>query len=391
MVTLQQFDDDALRELSQRTDSVGILSVYVDAEPGERPNLEGTAIDLKNRFRELQRRVSEEDPSQNRDVSASLDRLWPEVEKLASPTEPGRGRVLFGALGGDWVLRLESHMAGLKNRLVFDESPFLHPLLELLDEGRSAGVVLVSSEEARVYEWRLGVLRSLSQMKDEYVEAPHERSGQIGGGPSGRFDTPMREQRQSRDRDLAQRFLADVVSNVSNLATERGWERILVSGGERWTESTISRFPETLQGRLIAEPRVLLGLDETGLADAVSARLHDEHTEREKRLLDRVLEAGQSGAGALGLSEVAAALNAGRAAHLVYDPDVRYAGSVGEDGTLYAGEENVPGGEGKRPEPRLTERLVEQAFRTGVRISPVEGAATGALKEADGIGALLRW
>ena len=34
---------------------------------------------------------------------------------------------------------------------------------------------------------------------------------------------------------------------------------------------------------------------------------------------------------------------------------------------------------------RLTERLVERAFETGARASPVEGAARGALAEAGGI------
>jgi hypothetical protein len=39
---------------------------------------------------------------------------------------------------------------------------------------------------------------------------------------------------------------------------------------------------------------------------------------------------------------VAAALNAGRVAHLVYDPEVRYRGTVGADGALYGGDEVGP-------------------------------------------------
>jgi hypothetical protein len=37
----------------------------------------------------------------------------------------------------------------LSNRVVLDAGPFIHPLLELLDEGRPAGVLLVSQDEAR--------------------------------------------------------------------------------------------------------------------------------------------------------------------------------------------------------------------------------------------------
>ena len=99
---------------------------------------------------------------------------------------------------------------------------------------------------------------------------------------------------------------------------------------------------------------------------------------------ERVRESGRSGAAALGLSEVAAALNVGRVAHLVYDPEVRYTGTVAPDGALYGDVEVGPGGHPGTPEPRLTERLVERALDTGARISPVEGAADGGLRAAAG-------
>lgn len=63
----------------------------------------------------------------------------------------------------------------------------MHPLLELLDEGRPAGVVLASAIDARLLEWRLGKLQVLSRLEREELEAPHERAGQIGGGPPGQF------------------------------------------------------------------------------------------------------------------------------------------------------------------------------------------------------------
>ena len=91
------------------------------------------------------------------------------------------------------------------------------------------------------------------------------------------------------------------------------------------------------------------------------------------------------------MSEVAAALNAGRVEHLVYDPEVRYTGTVGADGSLYGGDEVSPDGQPGSLESRLTERLVEQALKTGARISPIEGAARGGLRDAAGVAALLRW
>lgn len=391
MVAIERLDDDALWDLSQRTDELGVLSVYVNADPRQDPNLQGVAIDLKNRFRELQRRVAEDAGSaQARDVAAALERLWPQMESLASPTAPGRSRIAFAALRSDWILRLDSAMP-VATRMMLDDGPFIHPLLELLDEGRAAGVVLVSAEDARLLEWRLGSLEALTRMEQEYVEAPHERAGQIGGGPEGQFHTPMREQRQARQRDRMQRFLDQVTQVAADLAGDRGWERILISGGERWTEPTAARFSQALRDKVFVDTRVLNGLDDAGLATAVTERVHEQHTERERQLLEHMHEAGRSGAGALGLSEVATALNAARVAPLVYDPEVRYTGTVGADGALYGGDEIGPDGQPGTPEPHLTERLVERALRTRAKISPIEGAAARDLGDAAGIAALLRW
>ncbi|MGE2688878.1 hypothetical protein [Mycolicibacterium pulveris] len=361
-----------------------MLSVYVDADPRTDPNLRAASIDLKNRYRQLQRQVGE----RSRDVTTALERLWPQIERLTEPTGSGRSRIAFVALDSDWTLYLESALP-VANRLVLDDGPFLHPLLELLDEGRAAGVVILSATDARMLEWQLGSLQDLRTLEQEYVQAPHERAGQLGGGPRGQFNSPKREQRQSRERERSERFLDEAVEAAAKLSEERGWERILVSGGDRLTEAAISRFPQQLRDIVFADTRVLSGLDDNALAETVTEWAHEQHANREGQLLSRVRDTVGAGGGVLGLSEVAASLNAGRVAHLVYDPEVRYVGTVGADGALYGGDEVGP--EGGTPESRFTERLIDRALETKARISPVEGAAAGVLSDANGVAALLRW
>ncbi|WP_234783565.1 hypothetical protein [Mycolicibacterium celeriflavum] len=330
------------------------------------------------------------DSDHAREIAARLEGLWPQIESLVSPAASGRGRIAFVTLGSGDIVRLESAMP-VANRVVFDDGPFIHPLLELLDESRPGGVVIVSADDARLLEWRAGLVQALCRIERDYVEAPHERAGQIGGGPAGQFHTPMREQRESRERHRTQRFLGQVSKVVAQLAGEQGWERILVSGGERWTDPTIASFPQTVRGKVIADDRILNGLSDAELATAITEQFHRHHKAREEQLLAQMRDAAGSGLAALGLSEVAAALNAGRVAHLVYDPQVRYTGTVGADGAVYGGDETAPGAQKLQSEPRLTERLVERALNTAARITPIEGAASRDLKDAAGIAALLRW
>jgi hypothetical protein len=76
----------------------------------------------------------------------------------------------------------------------------------------------------------------------------------------------------------------------------------------------------------------------------VTERLHKDHAERELGLVIKVREMALGhGLGAVGLSEVVAALNEGRVAHLVYDPDVRYHGRIGAKGRLATQEELASG------------------------------------------------
>ncbi len=388
MALIDQLDDDALLALSRRTDELGVLSVYFDADPSNGADRSAAAIDLKNRLRELERRVDEAQVP-GRALTAALDRLQGELESLADPREPGRGRMMFAALADDWVVRMSSQLP-VNNRVVLDQGPFIHPLLEVLDEGRPAGVVVVSGDQARIIDWRLGAISVAARMERSEIEAPHERAGQIGGGPIGQYNSPVREQRKARNRAHAEQFFQDVVAAVAERAAEQRWERILVSGGDQWTSQVVERFPEPLRGKVISEQRVLGGLDDRELAGTVNRLMHEHHEANEAQVIAQVRDAGAAGNAALGLSEVASALTAGQVSHLVYDPQVRYVGSTGADGAMYAAAE-APTDGSVTPEPRLTERLVERALSTGARISPVEGAAEQVLAEAEGIAAFLRW
>jgi hypothetical protein len=381
-------DVETLLELSRLTDPVAVLSVYVDARPGA---LRTSSIDIKNRITELERRIAD-DGSQERSraVREGIARLEGEIDRLTDPDEPGRGRILFAAMTDRWLRRASTQLPP-PNRVVLNHGPFIHPLLELLDEGTPAGVLLASRTEARLLEWRLGEHIPLQEMQAEVAEPRHERSGPVGSRPASRYGTPTGEQRNARDRDLAARFFERVAAAASRLAHERGWDRILVSAGEQHTDSLVAALPPALRATALRDHRLLLRLDPAIVEAIVTDRVRAAHAEFETRLIGRVREqAHGAGAVALGLSEVVGALNQARVSHLVYDPFVRYRGSIAADGTLYA-EDEAALSSAATADPRLTERIVERALETGARVSPVEGAAAGGLAEADGIAAVLRW
>jgi hypothetical protein len=60
-------------------------------------------------------------------------------------------------------------------------------------------------------------------------------------------------------------------------------------------------------------------------------------------------------------------------------------------GRLVIPPERDPEGEPRRPEPRLTERMVERCLATGASVTPIEGASAALLADTGGVAARLRW
>jgi hypothetical protein len=321
-------------------------------------------------------------------VPRLIRRITPVLERLVGPGAGGRGRALFAPLGSSEVTTFSTQLR-LPNRVVLDSTPFIHPLLELLERGRPAGVVLMGAHAAELLDWRLGESHRVARITAEpqAVPGPRPRMGAVAeNGPRARQITPLRDRKHNAAHA---RLIATVAVEIDHLADGRGWERILVSGSERLTTPLVAELPDRLQGVTIREPRQLDELDPARLAAVVGDRLSEDQDARNLRLGRKVRDAALgAGRGALGLSEVAAALNEARAGHVVYDPDIRYTGGVAADGSLFGWSE---GASTAVAEPRLTERIVERALDTGARLTPVEGAACEVLRDAGGIAALLRW
>lgn len=389
-LSTNNLDHQTLLGLLRRRDAAGVLSIYVDAHPnGGSQHASAAAIDIRNRLAELERRLeSGADPERARVLRAALAAHEGELERLLDPRQPGRGRAFYLPLGGGEPAFFSNRLP-LPNRVVLDDTAFVHPLLELIDEARPAGVVLMSAREAELFEWRYGELHPLGHVGADEIEAPHERSGPVG---SSWRSTPVREQRAARRRSRQRALVADTAAALADLAGERRWTRLLVSGGDRLTDALTQALPAALRDGVVEDRRALAGMPQPELETEITRLLLADNREQEERLLRSLRErAFGRGLAALGLSEVLAALNQGRVEHLAYDPGVRFSGSVDDGGSLRADGE-APAGPGQtEPEPRMNERIVERSLATGARVSPVEGASADALSEAGGIAALLRW
>ena len=224
-LTAADLDDDLLLELVRTRDPLGVLSIYVDAHSPR-----AGAIEVKTRLADLERRLASNGSVELADaVPRLIQRITATLERLVEPGATGRGRALFAPLGRSEVTTFSTQLR-LPNRVVLDSSPFIHPLLELLERGRSAGVVLLSADAADLFDWRLGGSHRVARITAESTTTPtpRPRTGAVAeNGPHARQITPLRDRKHDAARS---RLLATVAVEIERLAEERAWERILVSG-----------------------------------------------------------------------------------------------------------------------------------------------------------------
>ena len=133
-------NQETLVSVMRIRDPHGVLSVYVDADPSERTREKPAwEVVIKNELEALRERVKSEEPHETwRALFARLEALAPNLERLLDPKESGRGRALYAAVSNGSVERLAVQLP-LPNRVVFERTAYVRPLLAVLDEARPAG------------------------------------------------------------------------------------------------------------------------------------------------------------------------------------------------------------------------------------------------------------
>lgn len=364
--------DDAarelLRELAEWRPRDGLVSVYLDIDPADRGA--GWRIELEQGLREIANGAA---GGAANGLAAATERILARFPADA-PHPSGRAQVGFVEADGDgrdvWhglQMRLD------RTQVTFDQAPALLPLVRLVERGAPVGVVLLASERARALEWARGRLEELGDWEMEVTSYDwRERKAPRRNPASGTgVSSAGRDQHEQRLESSRARFLKQLGGRLADRFGERGWRRILV-----FAEGAL---PDLLaaglgpQAELVHQVRSdLIRAETPEIAQHVEQAVAELNRERERDLLAAVDEAlGADPGVAAGPQEVLAALEQGRARHLVLDPAREFEPHDGRPGA---------------------EAMVALALTTAAEITPVEREeSTARLAEREGVVALLRY
>lgn len=285
------------------------------------------------------------------------------------------------------VFRVIELEVPVEDQLVVADAPALKQLAALSDEYERTLLVLVSAEDARIFEILLGrvaVQESVTGQEVNQHRAPRTSPGW----------QQLHYQRQVRER--IEKHLREVVSRVVALHDRDRPPRLVVGGAQ----PTIDRFLHELPDRLRTKVIDVVALPpQAPLTSVIYTAMEATRDEMRARELDGVRQtvdlALAGGPAALGLDEVLDAARQQRLMTLYLDPDFRASGVRCEDcGALArARADGLAAGclwcDGRAQPVELAEALVRQAILLDGEVDFVP--RNPLLERFEGIGAKLRW
>ena len=378
-------DHAALRRLAAARPAVPVVSVYLRTDPRDPANTRAAPAwraALTNGLGEVAEQVERGEDRDSKLAFRDLhERLLAQAEALDGP-ELGRSVAWFVALDGSLEERHVSRLPVADHLVRLDARPFVSPLVDLVERGAPAGIVLVGQEGVRLLEWAHGWIDETDDFELE-IDHTQWRPYRGSAGPARNRPTVAHEAHvEAREEAQRDRFFATAAAAVAERIVERGWERVLLLAADGLAPRFHVELPEPARSRVQLDLDLnLLTRSAAEVAQRVEPHLEALHRHRALALAERLEEAGPSAAS--GPPAVLAALAERRVQSLVLDPF-----HVPDVSTLP--EVAQPVLDGAAPD-YAGERAVEAAIASDAAIVTAAVDESPALAQADGMLAELRW
>jgi peptide chain release factor subunit 1 len=287
------------RLLHFRSTGAPVLSAYVTVppDPGELKGVHARFLSLLQPIRDMVRSngLTHE---QRESLRNDIDRVL-EVASRASEAQ-GRAVGVFacGLAGFYEEIQLPRPV---RDRAVVDATPYLRPLLAVLDESHRYLVVVVSRDNAWFFEFYMGQLETATRVKGRHV-----RKRDYGGWHGlDEYHARNRAEEQTRHH------YRQTAATADEMFESTGAELILLAGHEETIAEFLPVLPQALRGRVagsfVVDPHTMTpGRIREQADQVVDAYERAEETRLVGEVLDRV---GARGLGAAGLPWCLLAVN----------------------------------------------------------------------------------
>ncbi len=375
-------DPETLKPLTElELPTRGVLSAYLDISPEE---VAGNKVRLKLRDMASQWLDSIEDRQERRTFEQELEKI--EKYLIYEMSRPGRTLVIFSSeMANLW--RTFHVPARIRTRLVWDDRPYMRPLLTVMDEYERYGVILATREEARFFLFYMGEIAEYSFALHDYVPGRHKQ----GGWAQARF--------QRHIDDHALHHFRNVADVAVRLAERDNWQRIVLMGTGENVARVREYLPKAWQDRVAGEVPASITDNINVIRDKVMTLEQEIERKIEAERVERVITAAEKGQnGVLGYADVLQAVQQQRVDILIVPEGLEHPGwECTQCGGLVADILAKPitecpycGGHVKVVED-VVDLAMQKVLDTGGIVEILRGPIKDEFRQRGIIGALLRY
>lgn len=359
-----------------------VLSVYLDVDQSHATNLNrGFEAALAHMLRSIEEQLSHQ--SERQAFGADAER----VRRFVADYQPGaKSLVIFCDDSEDFFWQRELD-APVRNDAHWSDTPYVRPLLEILDEYERYGVILVDKAQARLFTVFMGEI-------EEHREA--FATDRVRHTKTTGMDHIWSQKHFQRKADIHVRWhLRTVAEMMSHLADRYAFDRLVLAGPVEATSELHRLLPKRLRSRVIGAISMPVDAREKDVLRATLQLGQEVERAEELKLVQELIAAAARGERAvIGLEATVAAVQEGRVWKLIYAEGFTARGGECTQCSSLIPEERRTcpycGGT-VRPLEHFVERVVERVVEMEGRIEQVRGRAAERLSEVGHIGAVLRF
>lgn len=357
-----------------------VLSIYATVDSSiQNPYRQFQGV-IKNMLHDIEKTLDGK-PRENFEKDAGR------VIEFLSDYEPlGRTLVIFSDISENffWVRTFKVPM---ESGAYWNDTPYILPILEAMDEHKRYGVVLLNKEHAQLFTITLG------EIEEKYDALAPNTVKHLK--TTGRDNLRSQMQLQRTDELHTEWHLKHVAQVLVDVAKQYDLDALILAGANSITQEFYDYLPAQLQhqvaGKISLPPRA----NEKEIMEALFPLEQKIEREQEiKEVNDLVTMSHKNGRAILGWEGVLHAAEKGRVLKLIYADNFSKRGSICTGcGMLFGDFRTICGNCNSLIKQVLDVRqpLVIRVLHKGGHLEPVRGEAAEKMKQiGEGVGAVLK-
>jgi peptide chain release factor subunit 1 len=303
---------EELREIAKmRGEGAFFVSVYLNVNPATNVK-DNYVIHVKNMLKQISENMG-------KDV---LKRINSDVEKIESYIISNKrifkkGLVILSSQELDFWK--EFHVAvPLKNEIIVDNTPYINPLLDVLDNYQRYAILLVGKESARLFLVHLGEIEEYAEISSSDIPGKHKKGGW--------FSLSEKSYERHTNYHVAL-HLKDVLKQLESFLSGEYVGRMLIGGSEEAVTKVKTMLPQSISARIAGTFQAEMFANSKEILEKVEPVLRSFEEKEEVETINALLTKVMKNENAvIGIENVLNALQEGRIMKLIILKNYKTAG-----------------------------------------------------------------